>query len=174
MLIIICGLPGSGKSSLARKLKTQLPAAYLNSDIVRKQIFKKPQYTPEEKKQVYDEVVNQAEKMLLKKKNVIVDATFYTKKYRQLVVGTARDTGSRYCILLCKLPEDITKSRLEMREKSQRAVSDANYEIYLKLKEKFEPIEGDFLEIDCSMPIKKQVEIASTYIGEKSGRRKNK
>lgn len=173
MLIIICGLPGSGKSSLARKLKTKLPAAYLNSDIVRKQIFKKPQYTPEEKKRVYDEIVNLAEKMLLKKKNVIVDATFYTKKYRQLMVKTARDAGSKYCIILCTLPEEITKSRLDMREKSGRAVSDANYEIYLRVKEKFEPIVGDFLEVDCSTPIKEQVEIAGRYIGEKSGRKKN-
>lgn len=174
MLIIICGLPGSGKSSLARKLKAKLPAAYLNSDIVRKQIFRKPQYTPEEKKRVYDEIVNLAEKMLLKKKNVIVDATFYTRKYRQLMVRTARDAGSKYCILLCTLPEEMTKARLERREKSERAVSDANYGIYLKLKEKFEPIEGDFLEIDCSLPMRKQVETAAGYIGERSGRGKNK
>jgi uncharacterized protein len=111
--------------------------------------------------------------MLLKKKNVIVDATFYTKKYRQLMVKTARDAGSKYCIILCTLPEEITKSRLDMREKSGRAVSDANYEIYLRVKEKFEPIVGDFLEVDCSTPIKEQVEIAGRYIGEKSGRKKN-
>lgn len=173
MLIIICGLPGSGKSSLARKLKAKLPAAYLNSDIVRKQIFKKPQYTPEEKKRVYDEIVNQAEKMLLKKKNVIVDATFYTRKYRQLMVSTARDAGSKYCIILCTLPEEMTKERLAKREKSSRSVSDANYEIYLKLRERFEQIEGDYLEIDCSLPIKEQVEKAGKYIGARSGRKKN-
>jgi predicted kinase len=173
MLIIICGLPGSGKSSLARKLRTRLPAAYLNSDIVRKQIFRKPKYTEEEKKMVYDEIVNQAEKLLLRKRKVIVDATFYTKKYRQLMVRTARDAGSPHCIILCSLPEEVAKARLEMREKSGRAVSDANYEIYLRVREKFEPISGDYLEVDCSRPMREQLEKAMKYIGERSGRRKN-
>lgn len=174
MLIIICGLPGSGKSSLARKLKTRLPAAYLNSDIVRKQIFKKPMYTPEEKKRVYDEIVNQAEKMLLRGKNVIVDATFYTRRYRQLMAGTAKGAGSEYRMILCTLPEAMTKERLEKRERSSKSVSDANYGIYLKLKERFEPIEGDFLEIDCSLPVREQLERAMGYIGVRSGRGKNK
>lgn len=174
MLIIICGLPGSGKSSLARKLKSKLPAAYLNSDVVRKQIFKKPQYTEEEKRRVYSDIINQAEKMLREGKNVIVDATFYTRRYRQMMIETARSAGSGHCTILCTLPEDEIRKRLEMRERRGRNPSDANFDIYLKLKERFEPIEGDFLEIDCSLPAKEQVAKAAGYIGERSGRRKGR
>ena len=35
--ILICGLPGSGKTTLAKKLKEQLGYAWFNSDIVREQ-----------------------------------------------------------------------------------------------------------------------------------------
>ena len=35
--ILICGLPGSGKTALAKKLKEQLGYAWFNADIVREQ-----------------------------------------------------------------------------------------------------------------------------------------
>ena len=35
--ILICGLPGSGKTTLAKKLKEQLGYAWFNADIVREQ-----------------------------------------------------------------------------------------------------------------------------------------
>jgi predicted kinase len=174
MLIIICGLPGSGKSSLARKLRSRLPAAYLNSDVVRKQIFPKPQYTENEKKDVYNDIVNQAEKMLHQGKNVIVDATFYTRKYRQMMIDTAESAGSEHCIIMCTLPEETVKARLEKRMERGKNPSDADYKVYLEMKNKFEDIEGDFLRMDCSKPIGAQVQKATRYIGEKRGRRKNK
>jgi len=169
MLIIICGLPGSGKSSLSRRLKRTLPAIHLNTDKVRKEVFSSPKYTEQEKKMVYDEIVNQTEKQLLKKRNVIVDATFYSKKYRQRVINVARDTKTKYYVIRCILSEEMVKKRLEMRGKRGTGISDADYNIYLKVKEKFEPIEEKHLEVDCSLPADEQITKAMTYLGAKHG-----
>ncbi len=166
MLIIICGLPGSGKSSLAKKLKRKLSAVYLNSDVIRKQIFSPPTYTEEEKRQVYMEMVNQTEKLLNGKRNVIVDATFYTKRYRGMMVEAARDAGTRHYIIRCTLPEELIISRLKERGKG-RSMSDADYDVYLKLKGRFEPIEGRYLELDCSLPATEQMTKVMDFIGEK-------
>ncbi len=171
MLIIICGLPGSGKSSLSRRLKRILPAIHLNTDKVRKEVFPNPKYTEQEKKMVYDEIVNQTEKQLLKKRNVIVDATFYSKKYRQRVINVARDTKTKYYVIKCILSEEMIKKRLEMRGKRGTGVSDADYEIYLKVKEKFESIEEKHLEVDCSLEGEEQVKKAMDYLGVKHGKR---
>ena len=167
MLIIICGLPGSGKSSLAKKLKRKLSAVYLGSDVIRKQIFSHPTYTEEEKRQVYMEMLNQTEKLLNGKRNVIVDATFYTRRYRGMMVDTARETGTRHHIIRCTLPEELIMSRLKERQGRGRSLSDADYDVYLKLKGKFEPIEGRHLELDCSLPADEQIAMVMGFIGEK-------
>ena len=166
MLIIVCGLPGSGKSSLSRKLKQKLPAVYLNTDIIRKHITSKPQYTEEEKRMVYSEMANRAEKNVNMGRNVVVDATFYSKKYRNMMKNITKD----HYIVLCALPEKLIRERLKRREQRKNGVSDAGYDVYLALKEKFEPIEGDYLEVDCSLPKTKQVELVLEYIGGKRGR----
>jgi len=40
MLIIICGLPGTGKSTLARHLSSDLGGKVLRTDIIRRELFK--------------------------------------------------------------------------------------------------------------------------------------
>ncbi|MBN1170101.1 AAA family ATPase [Candidatus Micrarchaeota archaeon] len=165
MLIIICGLPGTGKSSLSRKLREKIGAVYLNTDIIRKQITKKPDYSEEEKKRVYDEMINLAEKNINERKNVILDATFYSKKLRMVMKNISKD----HYVILCSLPEKLVKERLMGRERRKKGISDADYGIYLELKKRFEPVEGEYLELDCSLPKSKQVEIVLGYIGVKHG-----
>lgn len=168
MLIIVCGLPGSGKSSLSMKLKSVFSAVYLNSDVIRKQIFPSPKYSEDEKKVVYMEMANQAEK-LLRQRNVIVDATFYKKKYRKLMMESAESAGVRHIVIECMLPEAIIRQRLAKRMETRKGVSDAGYDVYLEMKKEFEPIEGRHLELDCSAEMKKRIELVKEFIGEKDG-----
>ncbi len=161
MLIIICGLPGSGKSTLSKRLKTKIPAIYLNTDIIRKQITKNPTYDENEKKAVYLEMMNIAEKHINQGRNVILDATFSTRKFRDLALRVTDDLR----IIECTLPEQMVRARLDRRKERNKAISDAGFEIYQKMKESFEEIEGDHLVIDCSLPKGKQEEIALKYLG---------
>ena len=147
-------------------MKEKLPAVYLNTDIIRKQITSKPQYTEEEKRMVYSEMANRAEKNVNLGKNVVVDATFYSSKYRDMMRNITPD----HYMVLCTLPEKLVRERLKGRERRKTGISDADYDIYLAMKEKFEPIEGDYLEVDCSLPKTKQVELVVGYMGRKHGR----
>ncbi|MCB0080827.1 MAG: AAA family ATPase, partial [Caldilineaceae bacterium] len=52
-LIAIGGLPGSGKSSVARMVAQELEAVHLNSDRIRRALFATRAYTPEESRAVY-------------------------------------------------------------------------------------------------------------------------
>jgi len=168
MLIIVCGLPGSGKSSLSRSLKKVFSAVYLNSDVIRKQIFSSPAYTEDEKRRVYFEMANQAEKILAGR-NVIVDATFYKKRYREIMKEAARDAGTRYIIIECTLPEDVIRSRLAKRMEFRKGVSDAGYDVYLEMKGNFDPIDERHLTVDCSLPMEERVKIIRKFLGEKGG-----
>ena len=58
MIVIVFGLPGSGKSYFASRFAKVINAGYINSDMIRKEIFEKREYSDQEKKAVYDKCLN--------------------------------------------------------------------------------------------------------------------
>ena len=53
MIIVIFGLPGTGKSYFGERLAKQLDIVYMNSDRIRQALQLQGKYGPEEKNQVY-------------------------------------------------------------------------------------------------------------------------
>jgi len=90
MLVLITGLPGTGKSTIAMHLARRLRATVLRTDVIRKQLFPQPKYTEEEKELVYKVTFLIAEYLLRAGKNVILDGTFYKRSLRQRVYQLAR------------------------------------------------------------------------------------
>ena len=76
MIIIICGLPGVGKSTLAKNLAPMINATILSSDKIRKELFSSPTYSPFERKLVYDVMIILAKYLNEVSCNCILDATF--------------------------------------------------------------------------------------------------
>jgi hypothetical protein len=163
MLIIICGLPGSGKTTLARALSKRLSASHISSDLIRKEMFPKPAYSEAEKEAVYMEMRKRVKKTLSEGIGVVVDATFYKKRQREYFVAVARECGARNALILCVLEEQAVESRLAKRK--QGGVSDADYKVYLKLKKEFEPIAKEHLEIDSALPVRERIERVLKFIG---------
>lgn len=163
MLIIVCGLPGSGKSTLARALAKRLRATHISSDITRKRMFKEPAYTEEEKAAVYREMAAKAEDTIRSGKDAIVDATFYLRKERERFAGIARNASTPVHTVVCMLDEEETRKRLGRR--TAESASDADYGIYLKVRGRFEPVDGPHLEVDTSLPKEKMVRQVMEYLG---------
>jgi predicted kinase len=142
MLILVCGLPGSGKSFFARTLSKQLQARYYNSDLLRKELFpNKRTYSEEEKQTVYSSLVAIAEKDLKDQHTVIIDATFYEDALRISFYQLAEKLSCKLYIFHIQANEDLIKERTSL----VREDSEADFNVYLKLKNKFEPIDRAFL-----------------------------
>jgi len=166
MLIIVCGLPGSGKSSLSKDLAKRFSAVHLNSDAIRKKLFPQPTYSEEEKVKVYEEMARQAGEILGKGNTVIADATFSKSGYRLIMADAAARAGAKVFIIECMLHEGETKKRLDRRQKAGKSPSDADYNVYMKLKESFEPLGGPHLEVDYLRPKKEVLAEVKEFIGE--------
>lgn len=161
MLILLAGLPGTGKTTLGKNLSVELDAIHLNSDVIRKSHLEKRTYSEEEKQLVYEKLFDETEKEIKQGKNVIIDATFYREKLRDNAIEIAKRNNVEYFILKCNLDEKILKKRIESRKDSE---SEANFEIYKKINRKFEEIKEEYLEIDCSRKIEEQIQEALNYL----------
>lgn len=170
MLIIIAGLPGTGKSTIAKEISKELGAVHLSSDIIRKELWKERTYSEEEKELVYSKMLDQAGFELRNKKDVIIDATFYKETTRNDAINIAKKNNSEFVIIECVLDEKILKERIANRKNGP---SEADFEVYKKIKKEFEEIKEEHLVLDTSKELKVQVEEVESDILLESLKRKH-
>jgi predicted kinase len=163
MIIVVMGLPGSGKSYFAEKLAQQLEAVYINSDKTRTALGARGKYTFEDKLNVYKSMAEKASQSLADGKRVVVDATFYQRRMIDLFRDLARQYLSPVCFIKVEADERLIKYRLSR----SRADSEADYDVYLKIKEQFEPLTIPYLSLQSEDDnINHMLELALDYIGE--------
>jgi len=163
MLILICGLPGTGKSTIAMRLASRLKASLLRTDVIRKKLFPSPEYTEAEKELVYRATFLIAEYLLKAGVCVIIDGTFYRRSLRKMVYEVAERTGVRKAVIECTAPEHVIRRRME-RRKGRNLPTDADYQVYLKIRGQWEPIEGEHLLIDTSKSISQNLREVLEYL----------
>lgn len=143
MLIIIMGLPGTGKTTFARALAKYTGAIHLNSDHIRTMMDKRGAYAPEDKKAVYDELLHQTEICLQQGRDVIVDSTFYMKSIRTPYYLMAEKYDLAIKVIMLMAGEATLKKRLAQ----PRPDSEADFNVYKKIKAAYEPPEVPYLEL---------------------------
>jgi predicted kinase len=135
MVILVMGLPGSGKSFFASRLAEAIHAEYISSDRLRMDLITNRTYSEKEKELVYNEMLVQMENFIKLNKDVILDATFYKKRIREKFRKKAFETDTIACIEVIA-PEDIIKRRLS----HAREFSEADYTVYKAIQSEWDPI----------------------------------
>ncbi len=141
MILIIFGLPGTGKSYLSERITEETEAVWLNTDKIRKEINKQGQYDEGTKELVYQNLLNKMVSFARKGKHVIVDATFQKKALRNKFFLTGKKLDHQVLFIEMKANDQTVKERL----KSKRHFSEADYEVYLQIKSSFEHMEKPHL-----------------------------
>lgn len=146
MLILIAGLPGSGKTTVAEAFSKKYGAAHLNSDHIRKELGLWGKYGADEKARVYEEVLRQTSDAIAGGKTVVVDSTFFKAELREVFEKLAEDQGTGVRWVLATAPREILRQRVAM----PRADSEADETVLEKIQAQFEPLEPPFLTIDTA------------------------
>jgi len=143
ILIVIFGLPGTGKTTFATALSNQLGIKHFNTDIIRSLSGKSQQYDKENKALIYDEILKLTSLEFEKGKSVIVDATFYKQKLRKRfkVLAQEYDTSVKW-IEICA-GEEVVKKRVSKK----RRYSEADFAVYQMIKSQFEPMEEKYIQL---------------------------
>jgi predicted kinase len=161
IIILICGLPGVGKSSLASKLAPLINAVVLSTDHIRKELFEKPKYTRKEKALVYDVLILIARFLYEAGVNCILDATFNSERSRSEVKTKLRLGNNCIRIIECICPEKIVLDRLKHR---RQGYSDADASIYFNMKKFSEPILDEHITVDTCNISKLDMERLINYM----------
>jgi predicted kinase len=164
LIILICGYPGVGKTTLANELGPLINAVILSTDKIRKELIDKPNYSEEEKKLIYNILLLIAKYLHNNGINCILDATFKHQKAIDDIKKGLNLTDDQFKIVECICPEELIISRIQNRK---RGYSDADVSIYRTIKENYEPIQEKHITVDTSQSLKKIVaEVANRIKNE--------
>ncbi len=163
MIVIVFGLPGSGKSYLASRLATRISAEYVSSDLERKKMFAKRNYSPEEKLLVYEDIFSRMRQALKEHKNMVLDATFYKHDIRKKFIDEAGKSGTIIFIEV-EAKESLIRERLNRK----REDSEADFKIYNIICSQWEPMHEEHLKLESTNDnIDDMLQQAAKYIKRK-------
>jgi predicted kinase len=154
-LIVVSGLPGTGKSFFCRKLAERLSFLVLASDTLRKILFPSPQYHESENKRLFSACHILIEELLRKGIPVIFDATNLLEHHREYFYRAAERAGAKLILVYVEAPSEVVRQRLLAREKTTmpQCDSEAGWEVYNKMKPRRERISRNHLVVDTSQDI---------------------
>ena len=161
LLLAVGGVIGSGKSTLAAGLGRALAAPVVRSDQTRKHlagvdlVARAPAgaYDRAARDRVYEEILRHARVVAGAGRDVILDATFSTRRWRQAAADVARACAARFVFVEARCPADEVRRRLAARRGSP-SVSDATDETLDAFLREYEPIgerdPGPHLAVDTA------------------------
>jgi hypothetical protein len=148
-MILMCGLPGTGKSHAAQAIARPFEAVVMRSDVIRKTLAGvAPRggaaeevgiYSADFTRRTYMAMLDRATTHLQHGRTVVVDATFATAGQRQPFLAAAQALGVDCLLVEMTCPEDVVRARLERRARDTGEVSDADWDVYERAKSRFEP-----------------------------------
>ncbi len=166
IMVIVRGLSGSGKSTVAKAVSNALNAVLLSSDVTRKKLaggapgkhrfegFKKGLYSEEMTERTYSAMVEKAFVRLASGRNVVLDATFSKTRFVLDAVDAAKGAGADLRIMECACADDVAmeriSKRLEQAPRKKGPVSDMTPCLFRLQKKGFESLSLPSISVDTS------------------------
>lgn len=144
MIVLVGGLPGTGKTFFALRLSDKLHATYINSDRTRKEMDAQGRYAFEDKLNVYEEMAQRTAEELRRGKGVIVDGTFYCRQMREIFFTLAKLMHLKLAFIEIVADEKVVRKRLRRTKVS----GEADLSVHNFVKTQYEQPDIDHLVIE--------------------------
>ena len=155
VLIVVSGLPGTGKSYFSRRMAERVPLAIVETDAMRKVLFHSPTHSGTEGARLFRACHALIEDLLRKGIPVLFDATNLVEHNRERLYNIAHKTNAKLIMVRVEAPLDVVSARLLRREQGdeQEDNSTADLSVYRRMVSSVEPIRRNHFAVDTSRDI---------------------
>ncbi len=169
-VIVLVGLPGAGKSTMAAALADRVPdARILDKDQVRHALFSPCDYTSAERDVVFAALLDAARYHLGRGRVVIFDGLTFSRRAQVAAAeSVAEDAGAFVAVLVCDVPVEVAIERCEAdAQKAHRHVaSNRDGELVRRVAAEMEEPAGYYLTLDMTGEAESLAEQALGYVEE--------
>ncbi len=152
-LVVVSGLPGTGKSHFCGRLAERTPLAVLESDALRKLLFPTPSYGAEESSRLFQAIHRLIEQLLRKGISLVLDATNLSERYREYLYSITERLRARLVLVRVEAPPEVVQARLRRRLEEPEGKSEADWTVYQKMRTSVEAIHRRHFVVDTSRDI---------------------
>ena len=172
MLILMVGLPGTGKSTVSRALAERFGGFVIDKDIIRPALFGPSQidYTVEQDDFCQDIMLETAAYLLKRQPGlrVFLDGRPFSREYqRERVHHAASQIGTKLAVIECLADEQTALARIRRDlESGAHLAANRTVDLYHVKRKDFErePVKGDRLMLNSDEPLEQSIAEADRYL----------
>ena len=155
-LILLSGLPGTGKTTFARALSERLAFEHVESDEIRRGLAPLPTYTSGESAAVFAKAEAMARAALEAGRHALLDATNLTQRDRKRFVRLARNLQAPIVAVRVTAPDATIRERLHS---PREGFSQAGVDTYERMRERGQPFAVPAAVIDTRYPLEPAIDL---------------
>lgn len=164
MIVLMAGLPGTGKSTLARELAARTSGRVLSKDEIRHAIFlpEEIEYSSAQDDYCLHVMLETAGHLLSRSPSrmIFLDGRPFSRRYQiENVLAAAASLRQPWRILECTCSDETARHRLAAGAEAHPA-GNRDYQLYLEVKSRFEAIVHPRTVIDTEQPLETCVQQA--------------
>lgn len=165
MIVLMAGLPGTGKTTLARELVQRTQGALVSKDAIRAALFSPDdiEYSVRQDDFVM-EIMLEAARFLLQTapaRNIFLDGRTFSRRYQiDRVLAFARELAQPWAIIECACSDESARQRLDLEPDPMHPAHNRTFALYAEVKARFEPIKCPKTAINTDQPIEQCIEQA--------------
>jgi len=167
MIVLMAGLPGTGKTTLARELARHTEGKIISKDEIRSALFSHDdvEYSLKQDDFVM-EIMLQTAWYLLRNdpsRKLFFDGRTFSRRYQiDRVLDFARDLDQPWTIIECTCSDESARKRLDVEPDPAHPAHNRTFALYLKVQAHFEPITLSKTVVSTDQPLELCLEQALT------------